>query len=128
MRANSLLKKSLRLRKRVGGREISRLGWVHPEEWASALGHIRFLLTLLDTARPSSQELGQANETVGEHGVDLVEVAHLQLPEPTHRLAPAEAFLNALAQPLADRIAQARRDLARDGDLARLCRSCSPSR
>ncbi len=41
----------------------------------------------------------------GEHGADLVEAAHLQLPEPTHRLAPAEAFLNSLAQPLADRIA-----------------------
>jgi hypothetical protein len=39
-----LLKKSLRFRKKLGRREISRLGWVHPEEWASAMGHFRFLL------------------------------------------------------------------------------------
>ena len=39
---------------------------------------------------------------------------------PPTGLRPAEAFLDAFAQPLADRIAQARGDLARDGGLARL--------
>ena len=39
---------------------------------------------------------------------------------PTGLRRPAEAFLDAFAQPLADRIAQARGDLARDGGLARL--------
>src|SRR6202043_166071 len=51
--ASRLLKKSLRFRKKGGGREIFRLGWVHPEEWALALGHFRFLFTPLDTLRPS---------------------------------------------------------------------------
>ena len=72
-----------------------------------------------------SQELGQTNVIVGgdaedEHGADLVEATHLQLCEPADRLAPAEAFLDAFAPPLADSLAQARRDLARNGGLARL--------
>jgi hypothetical protein len=77
-----------------------------PRRWVIFASFLRSWIQL--TRR--SQELGQANEMAGghgegEHGADLVEAAHLQLPEPTHRLAPAEAFLNPLAQPLADRIA-----------------------
>ena len=55
-----------------------------------------------------------------EDGANLGEAAHLHLREPAHRLAPAEAFLDPFAQPLADRIAKARCDLGRDGGLARL--------
>ena len=78
-----------------------------------------------------SQKLGQANEVVGgdaedEDGADLGEAAHLHLGEPADRLAPAEAFLDAFAQPLADRMAEARGDLA--GRSCAPCRSCSPSR
>jgi len=45
------------------------------------------------------------DETEGEDRLDLGETA------------PAEAFLDALAQAVADRIAEARRDLVRDGGL-----------
>ena len=70
-----------------------------------------------------SQKLGQANKVIGgdtedEDGAHLSEAAHLHLREPADRLAPAEAFLDAFAQPLADRIAKARRDVVRDGGLA----------
>jgi len=74
---------------------------------------------------PRSQKLGQANEVVGgesedEDGAHFGEAAPLHLREPAYRFAPAEAFLDALAQPLADRIAEARRDVVRDGGLAHL--------
>ena len=53
------------------------------------------------------QELGQAHDVVGGHGedesgADLGKAAHLHLRETADRLRPAEAFLDALAQPLAD--------------------------
>ena len=72
-----------------------------------------------------SQKLGQADDIVGcngedKDGADLGEAAHLHLCEPADSLAPAEAFLDAFAQPLADRITKARCDLRRDGGLARL--------
>ena len=80
-----------------------------------------------------SQKLWQADDIVGcngedKDGADLGEAAHLHLCEPADSLAPAEAFLDAFAQPLADRITKARCDLRRDGGLARLAGSCSPSR
>jgi hypothetical protein len=55
------------------------------------------------------QELGQPHDVVSgdredEHGAHFVEAAHLQLRKPAYRLAPAEAFLDAFAQPLADRV------------------------
>src|SRR5271165_7116827 len=52
-RSSRLLKNSLRLGKKVGRGQIFRFGRVHPEKWASALGHFRFLFTPLDTLRPS---------------------------------------------------------------------------
>jgi hypothetical protein len=72
-----------------------------------------------------SQELGQADDVVGghgehEHGADFVEAAHLELRKPADRLAPAEALLDAFAQPLADRLVQARCAFGRDGGLALL--------
>src|ERR1700758_1935428 len=50
----------------------------------------------------------------------LAEAAHLHLRQTADCLGPAEAFLDALAQPLTDRIAHTRGDLARNGGLARL--------
>jgi len=50
--SSRLLKKSLRFRKNVGRRQFFRLGGVHGEKWASALGHFRLLFTLLDTLHP----------------------------------------------------------------------------
>ena len=73
---------------------------------------------------PGSQKLGQANKIVGgdaedEDRADLGQPAHLHLREPAHRLAPAKALLDAFAQPLADRIAEAGCDLVGNGGLAR---------
>src|SRR5215471_521472 len=58
------------------------------------------------------EQLRQADDIVGgdgedEDGADLVEAAHLQLRKSTHRLAPAEAFLDAFAQALANGVAEA---------------------
>src|ERR1700729_2124196 len=52
------------------------------------------------------EELWQTDDIVGgygedEGGADLVEAAHFHLREAGDRLAPTEAFLDALAQPLA---------------------------
>src|SRR5271166_2162425 len=121
--SSRLLKKSLRFGKRVGRAKF--FAW---DELILRNGPLRWVIFASSLRRWTqfarrSQELGQANKIVGsnvedEHGADLVEAAHLKLCEPGHCLAPAEAFLDAFAQPLADRIAQARRDLARDGGLA----------
>jgi hypothetical protein len=72
-----------------------------------------------------SQELGQADDVIGRHGEDedganLVEPAYPHLRQAADSLRPAEAFLDALAQPLTDRITEARGDLRRNGGLARL--------
>src|SRR5271155_1913498 len=71
------------------------------------------------------QELRQADDVVGGHGedesgADFGEATHLNLRQTANCLGPAEAFLDALAQPLADRIAHTRGDLARDRGVARL--------
>src|SRR5271166_2333819 len=121
--SSRLLKKSLRFGKRVGRAKF--FAW---DELILRNGPLRWVIFASSLRRWTqfarrSQELGQADKIVGsnvedEHGADLVEAAHLKLCEPGHCLAPAEAFLDAFAQPLADRIAQARRDLARNGGLA----------
>ena len=59
MMPSRLLKKSLRLGRKVGRRQIFRLGRIDSEKWASALGHFRFLFTLLDTLGPSKRSLGR---------------------------------------------------------------------
>src|SRR5271165_5268232 len=80
------------------------------------------LLGALLPSRPRVLAGGRCCRRPGEdeNGADFVEAAQLHLGQTTHRLAPAEAFLDALAQPLADGIAEARRDLRRNGGLARL--------
>jgi hypothetical protein len=74
---------------------------------------------------PRGDKFGQADDVVGgpgedERSADLREAAHLHLRETADRLRPAEAFLDALARPLADRVTEARGDLARNRGLARL--------
>src|ERR1700734_2894735 len=117
-----LLKKSPRLRDRVigGGFFHSWLGCAADSLGCGIDPPVSCRRTHL--AR-RGEELWQTDDIVGgygedEGGPDLVEAAHFHLREAGDRLAPTEAFLDALAQPLADRIAQARCDFARDGGLA----------
>ena len=75
---------------------------------------------------PGREKFEQTNEIVSgdaedEHGAHFGEAPHFHLREP----APAEAFLDALAQPLADRIAQTCCDVVRDGGFARPARFCA---
>ena len=73
------------------------------------------LFTLLDTLRPSGPEAWAGGQDCrrqerDEDRLDLGQPAHFQLREAADDFAPAEAFLDAFALPLADRIAEAGRD------------------
>lgn len=117
-----LLKKSSRERKKVVLREIFGLGAVRGGYWGLESSHLLLLLGCKTHLALGDEKLRQPNEIVcsdgeDENSTDFGQPAHLHLREPADRLAPAETFLDAFAQPLADRIAEARSDLGRNGGL-----------
>ena len=124
-RESRLLKKSLRLRNEEYKRDFLQAGSAQVRGFGVTSVIVLWLFMSLDARRPL-RPLAWAGGRCCRRpwrrrsGADLGEAVQLYLRETANCLRPAEAFLDALAQPLADRIARARGDLARDGGLARL--------